>query len=92
MDLGQLLADAIVRTHGENAAKWIKPDVDGGLTLDGKFDLKQIAEMRSNCIISPTTQTISDSPFLRYQGGIFDFQKSTSQHATMQRHDIDRVW
>ena len=39
MDLGQLLADAIVRTHGDNAAKWIKPDVDGGLTLDGKFDL-----------------------------------------------------
>ncbi len=44
MDLGQLLADAIVRTHGDNAAKWIKPDVDGGLTLDGKFDLRQIAE------------------------------------------------
>ena len=44
MDAGQLLADAIVRTHGDNAAKWIKPDVDGGLTLDGKFDLKQIAE------------------------------------------------
>ena len=44
MDVGQLLADAIVRTHGDNAAKWIKPDVDGGLTLDGKFDLRQIAE------------------------------------------------
>ena len=44
MDLGQMLAAAIVRTHGESAAKWIKPDVDGGLTLDGKFDLKQIAE------------------------------------------------
>ncbi len=44
MDLGQILADAIVRTHGDSAAKWIKPDVDGGLTLDGKFDLKQIAE------------------------------------------------
>ncbi len=44
MDFGRILADAIVRTHGNNAAKWIKPDVDGGLTLGGKFDLKQIAE------------------------------------------------
>ncbi len=43
MDLGQILADAIVRTHGDSAARWIKPDVDGGSTLDGKFDLKQIA-------------------------------------------------
>ncbi len=40
MDLGQILADAIVRTHGDSAATWTKPDVDGGLTLDGKFDLK----------------------------------------------------
>ena len=44
MDLGQLLADAIVRTQGENVAKWIKPDVNGGLTLDGRSVLKQIAE------------------------------------------------